>query len=196
MRKQCKNIHSYYSMKELEEISESWDCLEDFMTFYSDHPPPVPMAPPDNGVYVDDIVYGVVMLRVKQYQCQLFICKPNAIIPEHTHPHADASEAHITGMLFSKRGHAVMRQTYIDQRNEDGLELPHGRVVKIGCKDRHSATSSTKGGAFLTFQKWHDGYTPDSLGIDWEGTTVGPDHTQMIDDQVVFNETCDAHSQR
>jgi len=196
MKQKCKNMHNYYSMQELEKISEDWDTVEDFIMFYSEHPPPVPMAPPENGVYIDDIVYSVVMLRIKQYQCQLFICKPNAVIPEHTHPNAEASEVTISGMLFKKRGHAVIRQEYIDQKNDDGMALPHGRVVKIGCTDKHSAKSGNKGGAFLTFQKWHDGHTPDSLGIDWEGETVGSDHTQMIDDQVVFNETCDAHSKR
>ena len=196
MKTKCKSMHSYYSMKELEKISESWDCIEDFILFYAENPPPVPMAPPDNGVYVDDIVYGVVMLRVKQYQCQLFICKPNAIIPEHTHPHADASEVHISGMLFSKRGHPLLTKEIMDMRNEDGLEAAHGRVIKIGCTDKHNAESSDKGGAFLTFQKWHDGYIPSSLGIDWEGDTGGPNHTQMIDDQVLFNEKCAAHSKR
>ena len=196
MKTKCKSMHNYYSMERLEKISEEWTCIEDFIEFYADHPPPVPMAPPENGVYVDDIVYGVVMLRVKQYQCQLFICKPNAIIPEHTHPNADASEVHISGMLFSKRGHPLLTKEIMDMRNEDGLEAAHGRVIKIGCTDKHNAESSDKGGAFLTFQKWHEGHTPDSLGIDWEGTTVGLGHKNMIEEGTMFDEPGFAHSKR
>ena len=196
MKTICKKIHNYYSQKELDEISEDWTCIEDFMNWYSEYPPPVPMAPPENGVYIDDIVYGVVMIRIKQYQCQLFICKPNAVIPEHTHPNAESSEVHISGMMFNKRGRQIITQKILDIRNEDGLEYTHGKVIKIGSKDRHKATSGACGGAFLVFQHWHEGKTPDSLGIDWVGEGVGPEHENMIEDRTMFDETGFAHSKR
>ena len=185
MKTDCKNIHQYHSQEELEHLSTAWETLEDFMEFYSCNPPPVPMAPPHDGVYIDDIVYGVVMLRVKQFQCQLFICKPNAIIPEHTHPNADSSEVHISGMMFNKRGRQVVTQEILDIRTKDGLEYPHGRAIKIACTDKHKATSGPRGGAFLVFQKWHEGHSPTSLGIDWNGESVGEDHTEMIKEQNV-----------
>jgi hypothetical protein len=180
-------IDNYFSMEELEDIAdESWHTLDDFIAWYADCPPPVPMTPPDDGVYVDDIVFGIVMLRVKQFQVQLFICKPNAIIPDHIHPHADAAEVYISGMMFSKKGKTVLNQNRIDRRTEDGMSYPHGRIIRIDADDVHGAECSKQGGTFLTFQKWQDGHKPTSLGIDWEGQTVGEQHSEMIEDGKVF----------
>lgn len=179
-------IEGYYSQSELETIAEKWEKLDDFIRFYSENPPPVPMTPPDDGVYVDDIVSGVVLMRVAQYQVQLFICKPNAVIPDHTHPNADACEVHITGMMFHKNGRTVLNKARIDRRNDDGLSHPHGRVLEIKSTDLHGAECSEKGGAFLTFQKWNEGHDPSSLGIDWDGSAVGEDHGEMIKDGKVF----------
>ena len=188
MKTSCKKMGvGYYTLKELEVISDTWENIEDFISFYSENPPPVPLTPP-SGVYVDDIAWGIVMMRVKQFQCQLFICKPNAIIPEHNHPHSDAAEVHISGMMFSKRGHAIINAERLKAISDDGLESVHGKTIKIGSKDKHNASSGPNGGAFLVFQKWHEGYSPGSLGIDWEGDAVGEEHKNMIKKQTMFDE--------
>ena len=178
----------YFTMEELEDVSESWETLDDFISWYSQNPPAVPMTPPEDGVYVDDIVFGIVLLRVKQFQVQLFICKPNAIIPDHVHPKADAAEIYVSGMMFSKKGKTVLNQARIDRRTDDGMSYPHGRIIRIDSEDVHGAECSSKGGTFLTFQKWHDGHKPSSLGISWEGMTVGNQHSEMIENGTVFAE--------
>jgi len=175
----------YFSRKDLETISNSWKTLDNFIAWYAEYPPPVPMTPPDDGVYCDDIVFGVVLLRVKQYQVQMFIAKPNAIIPDHVHPNADAAEIFVSGMMFSKKGKTVLNQARIDRRTPEGMSYPHGRIIRINAGDLHGAECSSKGGAFLTFQKWQEGHKPTSLGINWVGKTVGNEHTEMVTEQIV-----------
>ena len=43
-------------------------------------------TPIKNGLLFIEGVSGIVLYRVKCFQVELFICQPNLVIPEHTHP--------------------------------------------------------------------------------------------------------------
>jgi len=51
-------------------------------------------------------VSGVVLYRRDNFQVELFICQPNTVIPEHTHPDVDSYECFLYGMKFTHGGTA------------------------------------------------------------------------------------------
>ena len=49
-------------------------------------------TPIKNGLLFIEGVSGIVLYRNEQFQVELFICQPNLVIPEHTHPDVDSYE--------------------------------------------------------------------------------------------------------
>ena len=75
-------------------------------------------------------VSGVVLYRRDNFQVELFICQPNTVIPEHTHPDVDSYECFLYGMKFTHSG-----ETIIDHeeafKEEDGF--PTNLYQTISC---------------------------------------------------------------
>jgi hypothetical protein len=45
----------------------------------------------------------------------------------------------------------------------------------------HSIGVGSKGGAFLSIEKWPEGVTPNSVTINWRGDPVDENHGKIID---------------
>jgi quercetin dioxygenase-like cupin family protein len=77
-------------------------------------------TPMKNGLVFIEGVSGIVLYRVKSFQVELFICQPNCVIPQHTHPDVDSYECFLYGMKFTHSG-----ETIIDHeeafKEEDGF---------------------------------------------------------------------------
>lgn len=115
---------------------------------------------------------GLILYHEAPYQVQLWICEPNAEIPEHSHPNMDTIFAYLSGQIYlNVNGQSVLNQ-------ENTYELPDGQSSKVGAfarigpKDKHSAKIGPKGGSFLNFGLFHDGFVR-SAHLDWEGEPLG-----------------------
>ena len=70
-------------------------------------------VPYDNPLMFIDGIAGITLYRKKPYQVQLFICEPNNLITEHSHPNIDSYEMFLYGMQFSHKGKII-----IDKSND------------------------------------------------------------------------------
>ena len=64
-------------------------------------------------------VSGVVLYRKDNFQVELFICQPNTIIPEHTHPDVDSYELFLYGMKFTHSGETVITDEQAQEEVKD-----------------------------------------------------------------------------
>ncbi len=63
-------------------------------------------------------VSGIVLYRKNNFQVELFICEPNTIIPEHTHPDVDSYELFLYGMKFTHSGEEVITNKQSEEEME------------------------------------------------------------------------------
>jgi hypothetical protein len=62
--------------------------------------------------YSLDGITGTVIYRNKNFQVELFICKPNTFIPEHIHTDVDSFEVFLYGMKHER----IAKKTSIGRR--------------------------------------------------------------------------------
>ena len=123
-------------------------------------------------------VSGVVLYRKDNFQVELFICQPNTVIPEHTHPDVDSYELFLYGMKFTHSG-----ETVID--SEQALEEIEGmpsyayQTIRVRPNDPHGGTASKNGGSFISIQKWLNGVEPTHVSSNWDGDTMGNKHKKQ-----------------
>lgn len=127
---------------------------------------------PEDGTVIlaHQSVTTIVLHRDGQFQTELVIMHPNA--PEwpgeHRHPHVESIEGALYDCLgVTKNGAVVTRP--------DG-KLGHIPLVHLAPTDWHRSPSKPHGSALLSFQRWADGYSPTSVGLDWEGEPSHPSH--------------------
>ena len=98
-------------------------------------------------------VNGIVLYRNNNYQVELFICKPNLVIPEHTHPDVDSYEVFLYGMKFTHNGEAVINSEQALEEME-GMPSYAYQTIRVRPNDPHGGTASKNGGAFISIQRW------------------------------------------
>jgi len=110
---------------------------------------------------------AVVLFRRYPFQVELFIAPGNVSVPEHSHPDVDSYEVYFGGdIAFSKNNRKDARVI---------RELPNkkssawGWFMRIGCEDKHEATSLETGGSFLSVQYWKNKVEATSIGENWIG---------------------------
>jgi hypothetical protein len=115
-----------------------------------------PLMPPmEDSLDFSGNLSGIVIYRSGQYQVQLFIIAPDAVIKPHCHPNVDSYEVTVCGeVAFEVNGF----------RHEDRALWDHVRVLPT---DEHTAYVGKGGGAFISVQKWLNGIKPTSVGWDW-----------------------------
>ena len=123
-------------------------------------------------------VSGVVLYRVKPYQVELFICQPNLIIPEHTHPDVDSYELFLYGMKFTHSGETVMSKDDALEE-ENGYPLNAYQTIRVKPNDLHGGTASDKGGAFISIQHWLNDVEPTHVSSNWDGNSMGTKHSEQ-----------------
>lgn len=136
------------------------------------------LRPPADGVhffraasYADgSAAAAVVLARAPPYQVELFVVPPDQPIVLHSHPNVDSIECYVSGeVVFDVGDGPVVPREMFFRTDEDGASFLCGRWFRIPAGVDHGAEVGPRGGTFLSFQRWKDGVTPTSVGLDWKG---------------------------
>lgn len=111
---------------------------------------------------------GLVLYRNAPYQVQLWICEPHSEIPEHNHPNMDTLFAYLSGEIYLNVNGVPILTPENTRELQDGMCSNAGVYARIGPTDKHSAKIGPRGGSFLNFGMFHDGFVR-SAHLDWEG---------------------------
>jgi hypothetical protein len=142
------------------------DTLAQFMSWWLEKRPfRVPFSTP---IIIDGNIFGAVLYRSPPWQVQLFILKPNSVVPEHQHPNVDSFEVYLSGEIeFSLSGEIIARMEDSDEPDFSGLHKLYGTSIRVVPLAWHGARTGAKGGAFLSVQKWLNDVAPTNVGDDW-----------------------------
>ena len=151
----------------------TWDLepttdLETYLTFFFDINP-ISTPPVNNLTFMEGYV-GYTVHRYKQFQTQLFIGQPNAVVPDHIHPNVDSFEVYISGMTFR----------HSDEIVATPKTTKPGEAIYVAHNDWHGGWAGPDGGCFLSVQQWLNNTKPTSVERDWEGETMGTIHQNLI----------------
>lgn len=161
------------------------DDLEEFARWYVDakHPLKIPFHDP---IYVTDVSISLILYRAGPWQVELYLVKPNAKVPEHSHPTMDSIEYFWAGDFALDVGDEETVRTLQEALNAEaftGGSALFGQWVRTNAETKHSGVSGPRGGAFLSMQKWLNG-KPRSASRAWEGEPVGRCHSQDLQERL------------
>lgn len=159
-----------------------WNNLNEFASWYVKSG--YPIRPPfEDPVYITSISYSYVLFRDQEYQAELYLVKPNASSPEHSHPGVENIIIVLGGEVSTT--HNGVLQDYSEAYNEPSVNGTNKLLGLIGPKltdkDTHSLIAGNKGGAFLSIEKWPKGQKPTSVTINWKGDPVDSEHQSIIE---------------
>jgi hypothetical protein len=139
-----------------------------------------PLKPPfKDPIHVTDIAYALCLYREKQFQVELYICKPNTESPAHKHPNIHSISMYLTGDLtFLKDGKFADLSMY-QKEGKDGAHFLLGQTADANDGTDHALKIGSAGGSFLIFEHWLKD-TPVSVTTHWEGELVGDMHAATI----------------
>lgn len=153
-------------------VQPEFNSLESFFLWYKTNG--YPFKPPiDGAVFVTDIAYSYCLYRHGKFQVEIYLVKPNAHSPEHSHPGVENIIMLMGGDAFAGGKHLPHNPAEV--RDVFGLCGP-----KITDADTHSLVTGAKGAAFLSVEMWPDNITPTSLSVNWKGDTCGPTHSALL----------------
>jgi hypothetical protein len=158
-----------------------WNTLEEFAQWYKDNG--FPIRPPfEDPVYVTDISYSYVLFREGQYQAELYLVRPNTSSPDHSHPGIENIIMVWGGDVnTSNNGKYLDLSDCYKEPNSQGTNKLFGMCSdKLTDKGYHALFAGSKGGAFLSLEKWPEGKKMSSVTIEWEGEAVDPNHAELI----------------
>ena len=126
-----------------------------------------PFSVPKNPMrYFGPEISGVVIFRKDQFQAELYIGRPHASAPRHSHPNIDSSEIGIAGL--------AVFDCDLKDYNKNKTR------IHVHPNEMHTAHMGRVGGCFISFQKWSEGVEPTSVGYDWVGEAIDEKHAADI----------------
>jgi hypothetical protein len=157
-------------------IIDTWNFepktgLEKYLKFVTNELKISPWLSPEDSVSFIDGTHAYTLHREGQFQVQLYILRPNIIVPDHTHPNVDSFEVAIRGVTFRHSG-----SVFLTPNRNDLI----GRAIYVGHDQWHGGYSSDQGGVFLSVQEWLNGVKPSTVADDWVGDPMGPLHVENI----------------
>ena len=136
----------------------------DFTKWYLDND--MPYLPPEKQeVFSTDDASSVCVFRHRRFQLEIYLIKPEPLIPMHEHPGVNSIE------IPANRWNTLTIEDLMNARLGPGMS--HG----LGIKER------AKNSGFLLYssQHWVDEKLPmNTIGAVWKGHTVGPLHENLI----------------
>tara|TARA_Y100000389_G_scaffold163856_1_gene167281 strand:- start:2598 stop:3050 length:453 start_codon:yes stop_codon:yes gene_type:complete len=127
--------------------------LEEFLKYWLENKPFTPLV---EGLNYVDILSSVTLYREYPFQVELFIAKPNIIIPPHNHPNVDSYEVWVSGDIDFMRKDRWYNHPH---QKDYGIRVKHDTI--------HAAKTGPIGGCFLSIQKWLDDVPPGFIGNNW-----------------------------
>jgi hypothetical protein len=153
-------------------VQPEFSSLESFFSWYKANG--YPLKPPTDGaVFVTDIAYSYCLYRHGRFQVEIYLVKPNAHSPEHSHPGVENIIMLMGGDAFA--GGIPPRVDQAEMRDVFGVCGP-----KITDADTHALGTGARGAAFLSVEMWPATTPPTSLSLNWEGNTCGPVHADLL----------------
>ncbi len=142
------------------------DSLNQFMAWWLEKR--ILRTPFSTPIMADGNISGVVLYRSPPWQVQLFILKPDSVVPEHQHPNVDSFEVYLSGEIeFSLEGEIIASMQDSDEPDFTGLHKLYATSIRVTPLAWHGARTGAKGGAFLSVQKWLNDVAPTNVGDDW-----------------------------
>ncbi len=143
------------------------DPLLEFARFYFANPQALPPSVWAGVTFVGDFAQ-LVMERSGDYQVQLCLCRPDSVIPDHSHPNVDTFVVYVTGQIFFRLDGQVVIEPQAVKETPRGGCSHNAHHLRVMPGQSHGAAIGPVGGAFLTVQRWLNG-KPTSVERDWEG---------------------------
>ena len=164
----------------MEVLNKNKDDLKEFKNWFLKNN--TIQVPYDNPLMFIDGIAGITLYRKKPYQVQLFICEPNTIITEHSHPNIDSYEVFLYGMEISHKGRIIIdkRMSMLEKNNLPRFSFS---ALRIRPNELHSGKASDKGSSFISIQKWINDLNPTHVSKDWHGKSLGSKHEKQLDEK-------------
>jgi hypothetical protein len=166
-------------------MTQNFPCktVEEFAQWYLDNR--CPIRPPfHDAIYFTEMTASLCLFRHENYQVELYIVKPDMDCPKHSHPGVDSYFIYLTGHV--EFGDKDGKYTDLSEGQKEGVNGSHallGKFITALNSEDHSVRTGNTGGAYLSFEKWNDGF-PDSVAVNWVGETVGDQHTSIITKEI------------
>tara|TARA_Y100000385_G_C12887044_1_gene548278 strand:+ start:236 stop:760 length:525 start_codon:yes stop_codon:yes gene_type:complete len=160
-------------------IDPNQDELSHFADWYLSGKVDRVYTPIKNGLLFIEGISGIVLYRSGYFQVELFICQPNTVIPEHTHPDVDSYECFLHGMKFTHSGETITSHKQASEQQNGYPTNLHG-TIRVRPNEVHGGTASNTGGAFISIQHWLNGVEPSNVSSNWSGDLMGDSHTKQV----------------
>jgi hypothetical protein len=158
-----------------------WNTLEEFAEWYKNEG--FPIRPPfEDPVYITDISYSYVLFREGQYQAELYLVRPNTSSPDHSHPGIENIVMIWGGdVSTSQNGKFTDLSEHYTEPNSNGTNKLFGmQSEKLTDTGFHALVAGSKGGAFLSLEKWPKEKRMTSVTIEWTGDAIDSSHADLI----------------
>jgi hypothetical protein len=172
MLKLGKKTTGFYMPNPLEGVEiPDWETVRDFAKWWVDNG--CPIAPPDETVHLSDDATSFCLIRVGQFQVELYLIHPSPNLPIHGHPDVEVIKMRLD--QFSVTDGRLVKES----KEKASETLFQGQTHGAG-KNFKEHDSLNVGFGLLAFQKWKDGLTPTTVAARWKGSTVGPMQEALI----------------
>lgn len=153
-------------MKRSEQPDPVWSARR-FAVWWLRHKP-LNIPAHNETMHCSGTFHFVVLYRHGPFQVQFISSLPWDYFPPHRHPNVESVEVWIAGNDSWK------------YRTEKPHNTRHG-MTDVALGELHHATPGNCGIAWFSVQKWHNGVTPTSIELDWEGPPLDADHAKQLD---------------
>lgn len=153
-------------------VQPEFNSVESFFSWYKENG--YPLNPPaDCEVFVTDISYSYCLYRHGRFQVEIYLVKPNAQTPEHSHPGVENIIMLMGGDAFA--GIVPPQNNLPAPVNIFGMCAP-----TLKDNNTHAVGTRTRGAALLSVEMWPEGVIPTSLAVNWEGSACGSVHAGLL----------------
>jgi hypothetical protein len=159
-----------------------WNTVEEFRDWYTAKG--YPMRPPFlNPIFHTDNAMSLCLFREGRFQVELYITKPFATSPPHTHPGVESAFVYLTGDIQFGIENKDTVNKKMHYAREDGAHRMLGATSSSPDGLAHWLDIGADGAAFLSFEYWKD-KEPVSVTVNWKGDPVGSIHEEILKQKI------------
>lgn len=155
------NLHARRDYLETHPIS---DDLREFAESWLERPI---IRPPTDAFYEDHNAVLFTFHRDVDMQVELFVAKPNVIIPTHKHPHIESYDVFMFGAGVLTVGDSLDALFQFNTRKTTReYHRAMGNAAWLNRDTWHGGETTDVASTYITFQKWYD-MKPTHVANDW-----------------------------